>query len=82
MQIWQHLLFLDTLLTFWSQPIQKPKNLTKDLLKLYLGKLAHVQVVINCQYSIAHMCTWEDTHARLFMRAVLDDVMSQNELTT
>ena len=28
------------------------------------------------------MCTWEDTHARLFTHAVLDVVMSQNELTT
>ena len=38
----------------------------------YSDKLAHVQVVINCRYSIAQMCTWEDTHARLFTRAVLD----------
>ena len=44
--------------------------------------LAHVQVVINCQYSVAQMCTWEDMHARLFTHAVLDDVKSQNELTT
>ena len=28
------------------------------------------------------MCTQEDTHAHLFTRTVLDDVMSQNELTT
>ena len=28
------------------------------------------------------MCTWEDIHACLFTRAVLEDVMSQNELTT
>ena len=27
------------------------------------------------------MCTQKDTHALLFKRAILDDVMSQNELT-
>ena len=27
------------------------------------------------------MHTWEDIHARLFTRAILDDVMSQSELT-
>ena len=48
----------------------------------YSDKLAHVQVIINCQNYIAQMCTWEDQHARLFMRAVLDGLMSQNELTT
>ena len=26
--------------------------------------------------------TWEDIHACFFMRAILDDVMSQSELTT
>ena len=26
------------------------------------------------------MCTWEDTHAPLYKRAILDDVMCQNEL--
>ena len=48
----------------------------------YLDKLAHVQVVINCQYSVAPMCTWEDTHPHLFTRPALDDVMSQNKFTT
>ena len=43
---------------------------------------AQIQVKNNCWYSVAQMCNWEDTHARLFTRAVLDDVMSQNELTT
>ena len=51
-------------------------------LSVYLDNLAYVQVVINCRYSIAQMCTQEDTHARLFRRSVFDDVMSQNELTT
>ena len=31
-------------------------------MSIYLDKLAHVQVIINCQYSIAPMCTREDTH--------------------
>ena len=43
--------------------------------------LPHVQVVIHCRYSVAQTCTWEDAHALLFMHAILDDVMSQNELT-
>ena len=50
-------------------------------MSIYLDKLAHVHVVINCQYSVAQMCTLEDTHAHLFLRAILDDV-SQNEPTT
>ena len=41
-----------------------------------------MQVVINCRYSIAQMCTRKDILASIFTRAVLDDVMSQNELTT
>ena len=40
------------------------------------------QVVINCRFSIAQMRTWEEIHARLFIHAVFDDVMSQSELTT
>ena len=51
-------------------------------MSIYSDKLAHVQVVINCPYSVAQMCTWEDTHANLFRGAVLDDAMRQNELTT
>ena len=49
--------------------------------EFYSDKLAHTAVV-NWGYSIAPICTQEDTHARLFRRAVFDDVMSQNELTT
>ena len=41
-------------------------------MSIYSDKLEHVQVVINCQ-----MCTLEDIHACLFMKALLDDVMSQ-----
>ena len=47
----------------------------------YWDKLANAQFVINCRYSVAQMPTWEDIHARLFTSAVLDDVMSQSELT-
>ena len=46
-------------------------------MSIYSDRLGHIQVIINCWYSVAQMCTWEDTHARLFMHAVLDDVMSQ-----
>ena len=35
-------------------------------MRIYLDKLAHVLVVINCRYSVAQMCTWEDTHTRSF----------------
>ena len=45
-------------------------------MNIYSDKLAHIQVVINCRYSIAQMCTWEDAHAGL------GDVMSQNKMAT
>ena len=35
MQIWQLSSFLDTLSTFWSQPLLKPTNLTNDQPILY-----------------------------------------------
>ena len=47
---------------------------------IYSDKLAHVQVVINCQYSVAQMCTREDTLAHYL--GIPDDVMSYNSLTT
>ena len=44
-------------------------------MSIYSDKLAHVQVIIiNCQYSIVQSASEK--------RTVLDDVMSQNELTT
>ena len=46
------------------------------------SKLAHLQVVINCQYIVAQMCTSEDTLAHYLGVPYLDDIMSQNELTT
>ena len=46
-------------------------------MSIYSDKLAHVQVIVNCRYSITQMCPHEDTLAHN-----LDDVMSHNELTT
>ena len=34
-------------------------------MSIYSDKLANVQVVINCGYSIAQMRTWEDIHTLL-----------------
>ena len=48
----------------------------------YLNKLAHVQVVINCPYSVAQMCTREDALAYILGTWFIDDVMSYNSLTT
>ena len=49
---------------------------------LYSDKLAHIQAVINCQYSVAQMCTCEDTLAHNLGALYIDDVMSYNLLTT
>ena len=51
-------------------------------MSIYPDKLAHIQVVINCQYSNAQICTREDRLAHYLGAPYLDDVMSQNELTT
>ena len=51
-------------------------------MSIYSDKLAHVQVVINCRYSIAQLCTREDMLARYLGALCLYDVMSHNELTT
>ena len=52
-------------------------------MSIYSDKLAHVQVVINCWYSVGQSAR-EKTYSPdiFFRRAVLDDIMSQNELTT
>ena len=34
-------------------------------MSIYSVKLAHVQVVINCPYSVAQMCTHEHTLAHI-----------------
>ena len=51
-------------------------------MSIYSGKLAHVQVFFNCWYSVAQMCTREDTLAQHLGALYLDDFMSHNELTT
>ena len=51
-------------------------------MNIYLDKLAHLQVVINCRYSVAHMCTREDGLAYILGAPSIDDVMSYNSLTT
>ena len=48
----------------------------------YSVELAHVQVVINCLYSVAQMCTHEDTHAHILGMPYIDDVMSYNSLAS
>ena len=50
--------------------------------KIISDKLAHVQVVINCPFSVAQMCTREDMLAHNLGAPYFDDVMSCNSLTT
>ena len=45
-------------------------------------KLAHVQLIRNCRYSVAQRCTRKDMLAHYLGALYLDDVMSHNELTT
>ena len=51
-------------------------------MSMYSDKLAHVQVVINCRYSVAQMCTREDTLPHILGVPYFDDFMSYNLLTT
>ena len=51
-------------------------------MNIYSDKLSHVQVVINCQYSVAQKCTHEDGLAYISGVPSIDDVMSHNLLTT
>ena len=51
-------------------------------MSIYSDKLALIQVLINCPYSIAQMCTREDMLAHILGAAYIDDVMSYNSLTT
>ena len=50
--------------------------------QLRTDKLAHIQVVINCRYSVAQMCTREDTLAHYLGPLFIDDVMRHNTLRT
>ena len=45
-------------------------------------KLTHLQVVINCLYSVAQFCTGKDMLAHMSGMPSIDDVMSYNSLTT
>ena len=45
-------------------------------------KLAHIQVIINCRYSVAQMCTHEDKLAHYLGNRFIDDVMRYNMLIT
>ena len=42
-------------------------------MSIYSDKLAHIQVVINCPYSVAQLCTCEDKHAHTFGTPCIDD---------
>ena len=45
-------------------------------MSIYSDKLAHVQVVINCPYFVAQICTREDPLALNLGVLYFDDVMS------
>ena len=45
-------------------------------MSIYSDKLAHVQFFINCPYSVAQMCTYEDMPAHILGAPYFDDVMS------
>ena len=47
-----------------------------------MSKLAHVQVVNNCQYFIAQMCTHEDMLAHYLGTRFIGDIMRHNTLIT
>ena len=48
----------------------------------YSDKWAQVQVLINCSYFVAQMCTPEDMPAHNLGAPYIDDVKSYNSLTT
>ena len=52
------------------------------VMSIYSDKLAHIQVIINCRYSIAQMCTREVELAHSLGLPCIDDVISYNSLTT
>ena len=51
-------------------------------MSIYSDKFTQVQVVINCQNSVAQMCTREDVLAYILGAPSFDVVMSYNSLTT
>ena len=65
---------------WWRYETHYAHNIHRPILGVYLDKLAQVQVVINCQYSVAQMCTREDTHNCYLDAPSIDDVLRQNTL--
>ena len=51
-------------------------------MSIYSDKLAHIQVVINCKYSVAQLYTREDTLFHYLGPPFIDDVMIYNTLIT
>ena len=48
-------------------------------MSIYSDKLAHLQVDINCQYSVAQMCTREDMLAHILYSGGLNTEHSNSE---
>ena len=51
-------------------------------MSIYLDKLSHIQVVINCRNTDARMYTREDALANVSGEPSIDDVMNYSLLTT
>ena len=51
-------------------------------MSIYSDKLAHAQVVINCRYSVAQMCTCEDMLAHYLGAPFIDDIRRYKMLIT
>ena len=51
-------------------------------MSIYSDRLAHIQIVFNCPYSIAQMCTHEDTLTHYLGALFIDVVMRHNTLIT
>ena len=51
----------------------------ETVMSIYSDKLAHVQIVINCRYSVAQLCTLEDTLAYISGMLFIDDNMLNNK---
>ena len=58
------------------------KLIHESVMSIHSDKLAHVQVVINCWYSIAQICTREDMLALYLGAPFIDDGMRHNTLIT
>ena len=51
-------------------------------MSIYSDKFTHIQVIINCLYSVAQFCTSKDTLAHISGAPSTDDAMSYDSLTT